>query len=96
MSRQPFLCPKCGKVIRRISMNGGSLVDQGLPVPDPDDFCIMVHPCRCSSAKGEANFQAFLNCWKKAYDIPESKIVENPVAIKSFTAPVAPFQRPIS
>jgi hypothetical protein len=96
MSRQMFHCPKCGKLIRRISMSGGSLIDQGLPVPDPEDFCIMVHPCRCSSAKGEPNFQTFLNCWKMAYDIRESKMVEIPVATKPFAANVTPFQRPIS
>jgi hypothetical protein len=96
MSRQTVHCPKCGKVIRRISMSGGSFIDQGLPVPDPDDFCIMVHPCRCNSAKGESTFQAFFNCWKMAYDIPESKMVEIPVDTKSLAAQVARFQRPIS
>lgn len=71
MSRQSFLCPKCGKAIRRISMSGGSVVYQGLPVPDPDDFCITIHPCRCSTSKSETGFQNFVNVWKQAYNIPE-------------------------
>jgi hypothetical protein len=52
-------------------MSGGSVVHQGFPVPDPDDFCITLHPCHCSGAKGEANFPAFLNVWRQAYNIPD-------------------------
>ncbi len=81
-----MLCPKCGKAIRRISMSGGSVVHQGLPVPDPDDFCITLHPCRCVSSKGEANFATFVNVWKQAYNIPEIRSVGAPLAAPTFTS----------
>jgi hypothetical protein len=93
MSRQLSHCPKCGKLISRVSMSGGSVIDQGLQVPDPDDFAIVIHPCRCVCSKRDASFPAFLSCWKKAYEISESKIADFPVAAKPIAAPVAPFTR---
>ena len=89
MSRHSFLCPKCSKAFRRISMSGGSVVHQGLPVPDPDDFCIMLHPCSCVSSVGDANFPAFVNVWKQAYNIPESRPVNTAVAMPSFVSVAA-------
>jgi hypothetical protein len=74
-------------------MSGGSVVEQGLQVPDPDDFSIVFYPCCCVSSKRDENFQVFLNCWKKAYEIVESRIVENPVPPKPIAAPVGHFQR---
>jgi hypothetical protein len=98
MSRQLFHCPKCKKVIRRISMSGGSFIDQGLPVPDPSDFCITLHPCSCSSSKGENNFLAFLATCKKAYEISDLVATEAPVAVaaRPITSAVGRFQRPSS
>jgi len=84
--RQPYLCPKCGKAIRRISMSGGSVVYQGLPVPDPEDFCVTVYPCCCTSAKGQASFTAFLNAWKQAYGIPDLGPPPRPAVVPQFTA----------
>lgn len=69
MNTAPVLCPKCLKAIRRISMSGGSVVLQGLPVPDPNDFCITLYPCRCTVNKGDKDFQAFVDAWKKAYSV---------------------------
>jgi len=86
MSRQPYLCPKCGKAIRRMSMSGGSVVYQGLPVPDPEDFCITVYPCRCTSGKGEASFAPFLNAWKQAYGIPDLGPPARAPVMPQFTA----------
>jgi hypothetical protein len=57
-------------MIRRISMSGGSVVFQGLPVPDPNDFCITLHPCHCTASKGDREFQTFVMTWKQAYEIP--------------------------
>jgi hypothetical protein len=89
MSRQSFLCPKCGKAIRRISMSGGSVVYQGLPAPDPDDFCITIHPCRCSTSKIETGFQNFVNVWKQAYNIPEFNPANGAVISKPLVAVAA-------
>ncbi len=86
MSRHSFLCPKCSKAFRRISMSGGSVVHQGLPVPDPDDFSITLYPCRCISSRGEANFPAFVNVWKQAYNIPEFRPVNTPVTLPTFVS----------
>jgi hypothetical protein len=86
MSRQSFLCPKCGKAVRRISMSGGSVVYQGLPVPDPDDFCITIHPCRCSAAKGEGVFPTFVNVWQQAYCIPEVRATAIPPNPRAFAS----------
>ena len=89
MSRPSFLCPKCGKAIRRISMSGGSVVYQGLPVPDPDDFCITIHPCCCTASKTEVGFRAFLNAWKQSYNISESNPGNVPVTSKPLGAVAA-------
>jgi hypothetical protein len=69
MSTAPVLCPKCLKSIRRVSMSGGSVVLQGLPVPDPNDFSITLYPCKCTVTKGERDFPTFMDAWKKAYAI---------------------------
>ena len=71
MTRQLFLCPKCRKKVRRVSMSGGTVFYAGEGVPDPDDFCITVHPCCCTAAKGEDVFEAFLNFWQQSYGMPE-------------------------
>ena len=83
MSWQVSLCPKCGKAIRRISMSGGSVLYQGLPVPDPDDFCITIHPCRCTSSKNERGFEDFVSAWKQAYHIPDFHPANNPALSKT-------------
>jgi hypothetical protein len=96
MSRQTYHCPKCSKVIRRISMSGGSLVDQGLQVPDPDDFTITLHPCCCSASKPDPMFAAFVSSWKKAYAISDSPVAMLRVPAKPITTTVPPFQRPVT
>ena len=50
-------------------MSGGSVVLQGLPVPDPNDFSITLYPCKCTVTKGERDFPTFMDAWKKAYAI---------------------------
>jgi hypothetical protein len=69
MSTAPVLCPKCLKTIRRVSMSGGTVVLQGLPVPDPNDFSITLHPCKCTVGKGDRDFPTFMDACKKAYSI---------------------------
>jgi hypothetical protein len=70
MAKAPVLCPRCGTPIRRVSMSGGTAQIMGQPVPDPDDFCITLHPCGCTACKGSKDFQAFLDAFKQAYGIP--------------------------
>jgi hypothetical protein len=78
-------------------MSGGSLVDQGLQVPDPDDFSITMHPCCCSASKREpAAFPAFISCWKKAYEISDSPVATLRVPAKPITTAIPPFQRPVT
>jgi hypothetical protein len=89
MSRHSFLCPKCSKPYCRISMSGGSVVQQGLPVPDPDDFCITLHPCHCVSSVHDADFPAFVNVWRQAYNIPEFRPANTSVAMPSFVSVAA-------
>jgi hypothetical protein len=89
MSRHSFLCPKCSKAFCRISMSGGSVVHQGLPVPDPDDFCITLHPCHCVSSIHDADFPAFVNAWRQAYNIPEFRPANTSVAMPSFVSVAA-------
>ena len=89
MSRHSFLCPKCSKPYCRISMSGGSVVQQGLPVPDPDDFCITLHPCHCVSSVHDADFPAFVNVWRQAYNIPEFRQANTSVAMPSFVSVAA-------
>ncbi len=89
MSRQPYMCPKCGKAIRRISMSGGSVVHQGLPVPDPDDFSVTLFPCRCTSGKADANFPAFVNVWRQAYNIPDARAASMAPPTPNFATPTA-------
>ena len=91
MSKPLSMCPKCRKVIRRISMSGGSVVFQGLPVPDPEDFCIVMHPCRCTADKHDNAFQAFINAWRQAYEIPEVRAPGAVAAVPNLpTAATAP------
>jgi hypothetical protein len=70
MAKAPTLCPRCNRPIRRVSMTGGTIMIQGHSIPDPDQICITLHKCGCTSCKGSPDFQAFLDAFKAAYGIP--------------------------